>query len=196
MRRPLELNLSNQKRALRSLITFQESLSHDDSILVSRRSGSFGVSHLSRSHVLRISARCRTRHLLRNLLVFRLSRWSWLQPRLFHTCRTPVRMSHRLLVNRITGKQVTVQSIKVFLAQDKASSYLQPDVEADHFVQYTEIMLSIKGFSRNRILLMKKMICWSFFRRRWLQPFLEIPAMVANWIWSWWLVSGKSHTLY
>ena len=76
------------------------------------------------------------------------------------------------------------------------SSYLQPDVEADHLVQYTEIMLSIKGFSRNRILLMKKMICWSFFRRRWLQPFLEIPAMVANWIWSWWLVSGKSHTLY
>ena len=73
------------------------------------------------------------------------------------------------------------------------SSYLQPDVEADHLVQYTEIMLSIKGFSRNRILL-KKMKCWSFFRRRWLQPFLEIPAMVANWIWSWWLVSGRRAT--
>lgn len=41
----------------------------------------------------------------------------------------------------------------VFLAQDKASSYLQPDVEADHFVQYTEIMLSIKALSRNRVLL-------------------------------------------
>lgn len=63
--------------------------------LESWTSSSFSVSHLSRLHVLRISARCRTHHLPRNLSMFRHSRWSWLQPQLFHTCRTPVCISHR-----------------------------------------------------------------------------------------------------